>query len=222
MDCGQVYEDLVLSYGFPGARHHTKMFNRLKERPLAAMLRDNVGGDVVLISGLRRQESGRRMRLRSEPIQRQGRKVWAAPFMEWSNDQVKDYHKAHSLPTNPAKTYLCMSGECLCGAFAREGELTEIETFFPETGKRLRDLEQKVRAAGFPWGWDEQPPAWWISRQAAKKAGQEDAFDDEATEQIQMLCSSCNFKYEAEADRIKPHPLSPSCNCPDCLASRAA
>lgn len=203
VDCGQVYEDLVIERGFPGPDHHTKMFNRLKERPLNAMMRDNKGGRVVLISGLRRRESGRRMRLRSEPIQREGRRVWAAPFMEWSNDDVKAYHAAHNLPTNPAKTYLCMSGECLCGAYARKGELTEIETFFPETGKRLRALEQKVREAGFPWGWDESPPAWWGKRQAAKKAGQDDAFEAEATEQIQMLCSTCNFKYEAEQERVR-------------------
>lgn len=203
VECGQVYEDLVTAHGFPGPDHHTKMFNRLKERPLRALIADNPGGRVVLISGLRRQESGRRMRLRSEPIQREGRRVWAAPFMEWSNDQVRDYHAAHKLPTNPAKTYLCMSGECLCGAYARKGELTEIETFFPAMGKRLRALEQKVRAAGFPWGWDESPPNWWGKRQAAKKAGQDDAFEAEADEQIQMLCSTCNFKYEAEQERVR-------------------
>jgi 3'-phosphoadenosine 5'-phosphosulfate sulfotransferase (PAPS reductase)/FAD synthetase len=199
-DCGQVYEDLVLAHGFPGPDHHTKMFNRLKERPLRALLRDNPSGRVLFISGLRRQESGRRMRLKNEPVQREGRRVWAAPFFGWSNDQVRDYHTTHKLPTNPAKTYLCMSGECLCGAYARPGELTEIETFFPIMGKKLRDLEQRVRAAGFPWGWDEQPPDWWGKRQTAKKAGQADAFDAEAESEIQMLCSSCNFKYEAEQE----------------------
>jgi 3'-phosphoadenosine 5'-phosphosulfate sulfotransferase (PAPS reductase)/FAD synthetase len=199
-DCGQVYEDLVTEHGFPGADHHTKMFNRLKERPLRALLRDNPDGRVMLISGLRRQESGRRMRLRNEPVQREGRRVWAAPFFNWSNDEVRAYHKTHALPTNPAKTYLCMSGECLCGAYARPGELKEIETFFPVTGKRLRDLEAKVRAAGFPWGWDEQPPAWWGKRQAAKKSGQSDAFDAEAESEIQMLCTSCQFRHEGTAE----------------------
>ena len=76
------------------------------------------------------------------------------------------------------------------------GDCLDVLRSLPEC---LRELERKVREAGFPWGWDEQPPAWWGKRQAAEKAGQVDAFEAEADEQIQMLCSSCNFKYEADA-----------------------
>lgn len=198
-DQGQDYEQLVLAHGFPGPDHHTKMFNRLKERCIEAMLRDYPGGKMMLISGLRQQESGRRMRLKSEPIQRDGRLVWCAPFFYWNHDQVREYRTtllAH-VPKNPAKEFLCMSGECLCGAFARENELKLIETFFPATGAYLRNLECRVRAAGFPWGWDEKPPGWWVRMQSAKKAGQVDAFEAERDNEIQMLCSSCQFKHEA-------------------------
>jgi 3'-phosphoadenosine 5'-phosphosulfate sulfotransferase (PAPS reductase)/FAD synthetase len=200
VDCGQVYEDLVMAHGFPGADHHTKMFNRLKERPLRALLRDNPGGNVLFISGLRRLESGRRMRLRNEPVQKDGRRVWVAPFFNWSNDEVRDYHEQNGLPTNPVKQYLCMSGECLCGAYAKPNELKEIEGWFPHVGARIRSLEEKVRAAGFPWGWDEQPPAWWSKRKLAQKHGQEDAFDDEAVSAIQMLCTSCESRHEQAGD----------------------
>jgi 3'-phosphoadenosine 5'-phosphosulfate sulfotransferase (PAPS reductase)/FAD synthetase len=202
-DYGQVYEDIVMQYGFPGADQHSKMYIRLKERCLDALMRDNKGGRILLISGVRMQESARRMRLKKAEIQRDKRKVWVAPFLHWSGDDVRNYHTQNCLPINQAKLYLCMSGECLCGAFARTGELTEIETFYPDTGKRLRDLEKKVRAAGFPWGWDEQPPEWWAKRITAQKAGQEDAFAAEADAEIQMLCTSCNFKHEAEEDRLK-------------------
>lgn len=196
-DQGQDYEQLVLAHGFPGPDHHTKMFNRLKERALRALNRDHPGGNIMLISGLRQQESGRRMRLKSEPIQKDGRRIWCAPFFYWTNDQVRDYRATMSLPKNPAKEFLCMSGECLCGAYARKGELTQIETFFPATGAYLRDLEKRVRTAGFPWGWDEAPPAWWSKMQAAKKIGQGDAFEQERDDEIQMLCSTCQFKHEA-------------------------
>ena len=89
-----------------------------------------------------------------------------------------------------------MSGECLCGAYARPNELKEIELWFPETGKWLRDLERRVRAAGFPWGWDESPPKWWSAMKKAKKYGQSDAFKEEQDSEIQMLCTSCQFKQE--------------------------
>lgn len=201
LDCGQDYERLVLSYGFPGARHHTKMFNRLKERPLRALDRDNQGGINVLISGLRKQESGRRMRLKNEPIQKDGRRVWVAPFFYWSNDQIREYRERIELPKNPAKQYLCMSGECLCGAYAKKGELKQIDFFFPATGTRLRDLQRRVNANGFPWAWDESPPKWWNKMKNAEKFGQwdmlQDELDIEVANKVQMLCSSCEFRSEA-------------------------
>lgn len=200
-DCGQDYEQLVLAYGFPGARHHTKMFNRLKERPLRALDRDNTGGNNVLISGLRKQESGRRMRLKNEPIQKDGRRIWVAPFFYWSNDQIREYRERIELPKNPAKQYLCMSGECLCGAYAKKGETKQIEFFFPATGKYLRDLEQRVIANGFPWGWEQGPPKWWNKMKNAAKFGQwdllQDELDAEVANKVQMLCSSCQFRSEA-------------------------
>lgn len=41
-----------------------------------------------------------------------------------------------------------MSGECLCGAFAKPGELDEIGYWFPETKAEIEALEIEVRAAG--------------------------------------------------------------------------
>jgi 3'-phosphoadenosine 5'-phosphosulfate sulfotransferase (PAPS reductase)/FAD synthetase len=197
-DLAQDYEQIVLQHGFPGPSQHLKMFVRLKERALDALVRDHKGGHVMLISGVRQQESTKRMKL-SEPVHKDGRKIWCAPFFYWSNDQVGDYRATLDLPKNPAKEYLCMSGECLCGAFARPNELKEIELWFPETGQYLRDLERRVKAAGFPWGWDEAPPSWWSKMQASKKAGQADAFEQERDDEIQMLCTTCQFKHENAA-----------------------
>jgi 3'-phosphoadenosine 5'-phosphosulfate sulfotransferase (PAPS reductase)/FAD synthetase len=198
-DCGQDYEQLVIEQGFPGPAHHTKMFNRLKERCLEKLARDHQGGRILLVSGLRKLESGRRMRLKSTAIQQMGRRVWCAPFFEWSNEQVAEYRARHELPESPVRQKLCMSGECLCGAFARPGELKEIEFFFPAVGQRLRAIERRVRAAGFPWGWDERPPEWWDAMKRARKFGQVDAFEQERAEEIAMLCSSCQFRAERAA-----------------------
>lgn len=199
-DQGQHYEQLVLAHGFPGPDHHRKMFNRLKERALRALTRDHPGGNVMLISGLRMQESGRRMRLKLEPTQKDGRRVWCAPFFYLNNDDIREYRRAalRNVPRNPAKEYLCMSGECLCGAYARKGELSQIETFFPDTGRYLRDLQRRVRERGFPWNWDEAPPTWWCKRQIATKSGQMDAFENEFHSEVQMLCSSCQFRHDMD------------------------
>lgn len=200
-DCGQDYEQLVLAHGFPGPDHHTKMYNRLKERPLRALARDHQGGKIVLISGLRQQESGRRMRLKSEAIQKDGRRIWCAPFFYMSTDQIAEYRTdvLKRVPKSPAKEFLCMSGECMCGSFAEKGEQAQVRFFFPKFGEYLDDLTARVRAAGFPWAWDEKPPKWWSKMKAALKAGQADAFEDERTSAIQMMCSSCQFRRERTA-----------------------
>jgi 3'-phosphoadenosine 5'-phosphosulfate sulfotransferase (PAPS reductase)/FAD synthetase len=198
MNCGQDYEQLVTERGFPGPNHHTKMYNRLKERPIAKVMREHKGGRVAFISGIRKHESARRARITNGECQREGRRVWIAPFFNLTDEDMEAYREMHNLPKNPVKELLCMSGECLCGAYAKPNELKEIETFFPAVGKRLRELEKRVAAAGFPWGWDEQPPAWWGKRKAAEKAGQADAFEAEAEEAIQMLCTSCQYKHEQD------------------------
>ena len=63
-----------------------------------------------------------------------------------------EYFAHYGVPRNPVVDLIHKSGECLCGAFAKPNELREIEYWYPEVGKRIRDLEAKVRAAGFPWG----------------------------------------------------------------------
>jgi 3'-phosphoadenosine 5'-phosphosulfate sulfotransferase (PAPS reductase)/FAD synthetase len=198
-DLGQDYEQIVLEHGFPGPTQHPIIYRRLKERALEALVRDHQGGNVMLISGVRQRESSRRMRL-SEPVHRdKGRRVWCAPFFYRSNEEIQEYRNTvlADVPVNPAKQYLCMSGECLCGCFAHKGDLSQVEFFFPEAGRYLRDLQARVHARGYPWSWDDEgPPRWWSRRQAATKSGQVDAFEQEFHEEVKMLCSSCEFRHE--------------------------
>ena len=94
-----------------------------------------------------------------------------------------------------------MSGECLCGAYAKSGELAQIKFFFPSTGERLENLQRRVIANGFPWRWEEGPPEWWNRMKLSQKFDQwdflQDELDDEMANRVQMLCSSCEFKSEA-------------------------
>lgn len=192
----QVFDDIVTRLGFPGAHGHGMMYSRLKERQVRRITREHSGaGPVALISGCRKEESTRRMGT-TDPIQDQGRNIWIAPFTYMTGSDCAEYMRCHELPKNEVKERLCMSGECLCGAFAKKNELQEIEYWYPEVGKRIRALEEKVRAAGFPWGWEDAPPRWWSERKKAAKAGQVDAFEEEAEAEIEMLCQSCHHKHE--------------------------
>ena len=188
-----IYENLCLRFGFPGAFGHGLMYNRLKERQLRRLARDYKASPkqpMMLISGCRREESIRRMGTVKE-IDPQGRIVWVAPFADMTAVDCGRYMEAHDIKRNPVKDLLHMSGECLCGAFAHKGELEEIELWYPEVASRIKEIEQKVRKAGFPWGWEETPPQWWSARKSAQKSGQQDAFEKEAEEEIEYLCMSC-------------------------------
>jgi 3'-phosphoadenosine 5'-phosphosulfate sulfotransferase (PAPS reductase)/FAD synthetase len=154
------FDDIVLKHGFPGPGGHFFMYIRLKERCLRQLVRDHKrdrNDRIMLVSGVRIEESARRMG-HDETVYREGAKVWVAPILNWSSDDKNDYIEAQGLPRNPVVGALCMSGECLCGAFARPDEMVEIETFYPETARRIRDLEARAREVGVHARWGTRPP----------------------------------------------------------------
>ena len=154
---GRSYESLVMEFGFPGPGQHGLMYQRLKERALRKLVRESKQewkDRVMFVTGVRSQESVRRMK-HVERIQRDGAVVWAAPIHDWSAVDCSRFIEAEGLPRNPVKDKLEMSGECLCGSFAHEGEMKELEGWFPDVAQRLHALEQRVEAKGLRacvWG----------------------------------------------------------------------
>lgn len=185
------YDDLVLEFGFPGPAGHQFMYRRLKERALAAFARERKprrGFPLTYCTGVRKQESARRMRGQQQEIERAPKLgwTWRAVILEWSKADCNQYIADHGLRRNPVVDLLHMSGECLCGSFARPGERAEIKLWFPEVDSRLTALEQRVRDAGRPgcvWGF--RPPN--VHRSQLR-------FDDDL-----MLCTSCVASEAKEA-----------------------
>lgn len=178
----QIYRDLVLEQGFPGPAMHHKMFQRLKERPLRQAIRDldRLPSDkTLLVSGRRRDESERRMRM-TKPIETwEGTKVFCSPIWRFTKSDIYDYIEKFSLDRNEVADKLHGSKECLCGAFAHDGEMEELRLWYPEAAAEILSLQEEVMRK-FPWGWGERPPANW--RQ--EKAGQLCLLEN-------VLCSSC-------------------------------
>ena len=159
---GSTYRELVLDKGFPGPAMHFLMYQRLKERCLMQARRQLVTNGrkqrVVFLSGRRRTESARRANV--PEIARQGSIVWVSPMVNWTKVDMNTYREMMGdVPRNEVSDLIHMSGECLCGAFAKFGELDEIEMWFPEVARAIKDLEVEVAATGkFPekrcqWGW---------------------------------------------------------------------
>ena len=159
-DCGQDYDKMVEEYGFPGAGHHYKMFQRLKERPVMKLLRDNKGkrsDNVMLLTGIRKDESKRRAGYKYSVLDFTGNLLWVNPFYYREGSWFSEYIKEHGIEQNPVSEILGMSGECLCGAYAHKGEMELIKIVCPSTYARLVDLEEKVKKR-HGWGWEDQPP----------------------------------------------------------------
>ena len=189
------YEDLVMQYGFPGPAAHRYMYVWLKERPLREVRREAQQGKnrrVMFITGVRSSESQRRMG-HVEPIQRLDNMVWVAPIRSFDFKDIWAYKAEHELPNNEVVAHLHMSGECLCGAFAKPQELEWLEVVYPEVARRIRDLEKRAHYAGLKschWG----PPS---SKQIREAPG--------------PLCSDCVYT-QADVDTelavLKIHPGS--------------
>lgn len=162
-DCGQDYDELVRRFGFPGPAGHSMMYARLKERAIRLLVkRAKLGAHrlskVLIASGVRYDESLRRMRYATREVNHRGSQLWVNPIYWWSKQKRDDYIAQHRLPINPISEQLGMSGECLCGAFAHKGEKELIRRVSPCTAERIDRLELAAADCGFNWGWEGRPP----------------------------------------------------------------
>lgn len=154
----KTFESFVLKYGFPRPSSHTWAFNSLKWYPLWEFRRDTKDRNICFLSGVRRLESRRRMghvtRFYREPKKRGDRMMWAAPIINWSTPEVLSYLVDKGIVISPAYKKIGISGDCLCGAYARAGEAELIAKHYPEVAEQIRLLEEKAkgRTSQKTWG----------------------------------------------------------------------
>jgi 3'-phosphoadenosine 5'-phosphosulfate sulfotransferase (PAPS reductase)/FAD synthetase len=124
--------------------------NYLKGRAIRLFKRTHPG--AILASGVRLGESRRRMGTAKPESRLEGMRC-VAPILGWTTARVWDYIHANGIEISPAWWNLHISGDCLCGAFARPEEIYLIETFYPEVAARLRGLErERVGKPRCRWG----------------------------------------------------------------------
>lgn len=188
-DCGQDYDKYVLKWGFPGPPLHQRFYNRLKGRAIEKLVRDEKAklqrrkgwqrAKVLIATGIRHDESQRRMGYAGREVNFVGAQMWVNPLYWRPKSWFMEYIREHDLPRNPVSMTLGMSGECLCGAYAEKGEKSLVRIVCPATAERLDQLETRVRAAGHDWGWEDRPPR----ESKPCKSAKDDAF--------QPLCRGC-------------------------------
>lgn len=157
----KTYEQMVRDQGeFPIGPTHLYAYSWLKERALRKVRKRFVkerGQRVMFVTGVRVHESRRRMGTAKE-VDRVGSVVWVAPLLHFTQDEMRAFRKANPhIPRNEVSDILHMSGECLCGAFAKPGEREFLIEWFGDDPaiKKILQLEQEL---GCKWGQDFRRP----------------------------------------------------------------
>lgn len=188
----QIYEELIHAEGFPGAFAHRMMYVKLKERQLKRFERD-IGATpnrpIIYLTGVRSDESTRRMGTTTTEEDKRGRVVWLNHIHDFTKIDCGNCMSHCGVKRNSVVDLIHKSGECLCGAFAKPGELAEVKMWFPEVAKRIEDLERSV-AEKWPWKWEDNGPPKWFRQ---KQQGQTFMLDYDKLAQDQPLCRKCNL-----------------------------
>jgi 3'-phosphoadenosine 5'-phosphosulfate sulfotransferase (PAPS reductase)/FAD synthetase len=219
------YEEMVLTFGFPSAPQHIQMYSNLKEKSIREILRLKwlSNGDEwknknkVIITGVRKAESNRRKFNIHSAAEKRGRQIWINPILNWDDDDIEAYISRRQIELNEVSNNIGMSGDCLCGAYAKKGELEVLKKFYPSVAAQIESISERVKEKGFTWGWDDVKPnqkeyievmekiypGYKNSRvikksiKLMKEVGQQDLFEP--------LCHKCEFKFALEQQKNEFH-----------------
>lgn len=160
LEAGDTFFQMCAKYGVPGPGAHRYPYINLKERQLDRLIREHKThrhDRIILVSGVRRGESQRRMGA-AEAIKRDGCTVWANPLIDWTNDEMRAFRRHHRIEPSDATALMHRSGECNCGAFAAPGERAMLHDLYPDWFDRvIRRAERLARENGKHDRWGERP-----------------------------------------------------------------
>lgn len=95
----------------PRSGIHSAIMGYLKWRPMRKWARENPG--VCFVSGRRKKESKRRMRLQKYIDKPEKNMLFCSPLFYWNTSQVWNYIKSNVLEICPVYQTLHISGDCL-------------------------------------------------------------------------------------------------------------
>jgi len=181
------YEERVKEHGFPGPAQHGMQYVLLKERQIQKLYA-LTEGPLVLWTGVRSDESERRLR-NVDRVETVGRGwTWVAPIHDWTKNDCEAFLDERDLPRNPLWDTLGRSGDCFCGCFGNPEEKLDLEAAGQaDHAGWLRNLETEVETGDKTETW-----AWGAFSDKEQRA--EDAKND--TGQM-TLCSTCGVSLPA-------------------------
>ena len=158
------YEDFVRKYGFPGPSKHSWIMQKLKGRCILKFKKAHPDG--ILASGVRADESIKRAGS-VKPVGNWEGVPILAPIYDWTTEEVWAFFYDRGFERAPGYTTLQISGDCLCGSYARQDEFEAIRFHYPEIAARFDRLSEEIKdkhptRCTWGWGWKkpvkQQPP----------------------------------------------------------------
>jgi len=183
-------EEFAKEFGFPKAGAHNIAYGWFKLKPLREAARDSVESRQEMYSGIRRDESERRMRI-VEDTSKQHTWTWYAPIADWTKEDCEEYIDEHDLPRNEVVSEIHRSGDCYCGAFAhRDTELIDLSAKYPEHAEWLLNTEKRVQEERGTDG----DYCWWGAEGVSSERLRE--LEEDEDSRIPTLCQKCGITYE--------------------------
>jgi 3'-phosphoadenosine 5'-phosphosulfate sulfotransferase (PAPS reductase)/FAD synthetase len=187
--------EFAKEWGFPKAGSHSWAYRYFKERPLARVSRDAVADTPKFYTGVRKDESTRRME-NIEPEQECKGWIWMAPIADWTKDECEQYIDEHDLRRNPVVSDIHRSGECYCGAYAsRDIELIDLQANYEDHAEWLLEVEETVQEEIGR----EEDYCWWGTSGVSSERLQELVNTDDR-EDVPMMCQDCAFGPDTNHD----------------------
>lgn len=127
------YVAFCLEFGFPGPSMHDSIMKILKYNTMKKFVQEPQfkGKKPILVSGIRKSESTRRMGNYNTPITQETELWFANPIFYESDDEVYKYFLEEGLTRSPTYETLGFSGECMCGSFAQKDEALLLKQIDP-------------------------------------------------------------------------------------------
>jgi len=108
------------------------------------------------VTGLRRDESIRRRKLKEVFFLRKSW-IWKyAPILEWSEKDVLKYLRQHDLPMPPHYA-MGIKETCMCGAFSNKRQMEILRARFPEFFQKFVELEKDFKKGGACFYFQNKP-----------------------------------------------------------------
>lgn len=153
-----LYESLILRYGFPSPVTHRQMYTELKAKSMSKAMTaittrtKTKRNAVIQISGLRPQESTRRMNIVKHYHEKRSKtghleEIMVNPIHEFSKSERDDMIQHLGLPRNDFADTFDVSMECMCDANIRKGERELRALANPIYERITRNQEEIARLA---------------------------------------------------------------------------